>query len=33
MINGDNYMNIISKLAIEKMSFKIESHPQLYKII
>lgn len=29
---GGNFVNIIFKLAIEKMGFKVELHLQLYKV-
>lgn len=32
MIDGGNYMNIISKSSIEKMGLKTEPHSQSYAI-
>ena len=32
MIDGDSYVNIVTKTTIEKMTLKVEPHPQLYNV-
>jgi len=33
MIDGDSYVNIIAKSAVERMNLKAEPHPQLYNVL
>ena len=32
MINGDNYVNIIVNISLEKMGLKAEPHPHPYNV-